>query len=56
MHVDRAAPIPVPVHIRIPRLNSVEVLDTPANWKGITIRSARVPIVKGPLSGRRGSP
>ena len=32
MQVDSAAPIPVPVQIRIPRLYRVEVLDTPANW------------------------
>lgn len=32
MHVERAAPRPVPVQIRIPRLYSVEVLETPANW------------------------
>lgn len=31
-HVERAAPIPVPVQIRIPRLYRVEVLETPANW------------------------
>lgn len=33
MQVDRAAPIPVPVHIRMPRLYSVEVFDTPANYE-----------------------
>jgi len=32
-HVERAAPIPVPVQKRTPRLYSVEVLDTPANFK-----------------------
>lgn len=31
MHVESAAPMPVPVQIRIPRLYKVEVLDTPAN-------------------------
>ena len=31
MQAGSAAPIPVPVHIRMPRLKSVEVLDTPAN-------------------------
>jgi len=31
MQVDRAAPRPVPVHIRMPRLYSVDVFDTPAN-------------------------
>lgn len=45
--MDRAAPIPVPVHIRIPRLYSVEVLDTPANWKGVTDRPARGMVVDG---------
>ena len=34
-HVERAAPIPVPVQIRIPRLYSVDVFDTPANWKNL---------------------
>jgi hypothetical protein len=32
MHVDNAAPIPVPVQILIPRRYSFEVLDTPANF------------------------
>lgn len=32
-HVESAAPRPVPVHTRIPRLYSVEVFDTPANYK-----------------------
>ena len=31
MHVDNAAPIPVPVQIRIPRLYKVDVFETPAN-------------------------
>lgn len=31
--MERAAPIPVPVHMRMPRLYSVDVLETPANWK-----------------------
>ena len=31
MHVDRAAPRPVPVQIRMPRLYSVDVFETPAN-------------------------
>lgn len=31
MHVDNAAPIPVPVQIRMPRLYSDEVFETPAN-------------------------
>lgn len=34
-HVERAAPIPVPVQIRIPRLYSVDVFETPANWKNL---------------------
>ena len=29
--VDKAEPMPVPVHIRTPRLYSVEVFETPAN-------------------------
>ena len=36
--VDNAAPMPVPVHIRTPRLYSVEVFETPANWKSVTDR------------------
>lgn len=32
MHVDNAAPRPVPVQTRIPRLYNVDVFDTPANW------------------------
>ena len=31
MHVERAAPSPVPVQTRIPRLYSVDVFETPAN-------------------------
>lgn len=31
MHVERAAPMPVPVQIRIPRLYRVEVFEMPAN-------------------------
>lgn len=31
--MERAAPIPVPVHMRMPRLYRVDVLETPANWK-----------------------
>jgi hypothetical protein len=31
MHVDRAAPRPVPVQMRMPRLYSVDVFETPAN-------------------------
>ena len=38
MQVDNAAPIPVPVHIRMPRLYSVEVFETPANWESVTDR------------------
>lgn len=38
MQVDNAAPMPVPVHIRMPRLYSVEVFETPANWKFVTNR------------------
>jgi hypothetical protein len=34
MHVESAAPIPVPVHMRTPRLYRVDVLETPANWNG----------------------
>lgn len=30
MHVERAAPIPVPVQIRMPRLNIAEACPTPA--------------------------
>jgi len=30
MHVERAAPIPVPVQIRMPRLNIAEAWPTPA--------------------------
>lgn len=30
MHVDNAAPIPVPVQIRIPRLNMADACPTPA--------------------------
>lgn len=32
MHVARAAPIPVPVQIRMPRLYSFDVFETPASW------------------------
>ena len=32
MHVDSAAQIPVPVQTRMPRLYSVLVFETPANW------------------------
>lgn len=38
MQVDNAAPMPVPVHIRTPRLYNVEVFETPANWKFVTNR------------------
>jgi hypothetical protein len=38
MQVDNAAPMPVPVHIRMPRLYSVEVFETPANWEFVTDR------------------
>ena len=31
MHVESAAPMPVPVQMRMPRLYRVDVLDTPAN-------------------------
>lgn len=35
MHVDKAAPIPVPVQIRIPRLYNFDVFETPANYSGM---------------------
>lgn len=41
MHVDNAAPKPVPVQTRIPRLYSVEVFDTPANWWTISLNEIR---------------
>ena len=50
MQVDNAAPMPVPVHIRTPRLYSVEVFETPANWKFVTNG------LHGPVSGDVGSP
>ena len=31
-HVDSAAPRPVPVQTRIPRLYKYDVFETPANW------------------------
>lgn len=66
MQVDNAAPMPVPVHIRMPRLYSVEVFETPANWKFVTnslhgsvsggVCSLSIPVSKLPEGGRlRGS-
>jgi hypothetical protein len=40
--VDSAAPRPVPVHNRIPLLYSVDVFDTPANWKGLSLTCTRI--------------
>ena len=37
--VASAAPMPVPVHIRMPRLYSEEVFEIPANWKAVTDRA-----------------
>lgn len=34
IHVERAAPSPVPVQTRMPRLYSDDVCETPANWTG----------------------
>jgi hypothetical protein len=39
--------MPVPVHIRTPRLYSVEVLETPANWKGNPLRNRPRDSVEG---------
>ena len=36
MHVANAAPIPVPVQIRIPRLYSLDVFETPASYCSIS--------------------
>lgn len=41
-HVESAAPIPVPVHIRIPRRYSFDVFDTPANCDFWGVRHDRV--------------
>ena len=45
MQDESAAPIPVPVQIRIPRLYRVEVLDTPANWYQIKSKSRKTKLI-----------
>jgi hypothetical protein len=58
--------MPVPVHIRTPRLYSVEVFETPANWEFVTDRphgsvqdsvgSPSIPVSKGSVEGRLRGP